>query len=362
MKEKVNKNILNVTPYQPGKPIDEVRRELGLEDVIKLASNENPYPPSPKVIAAISEAALEVNRYPDSGCFYLRRELAKHLNVSEGHLIFGNGTDEVIVMVIRAFIEQGDEIVIAQPTFMVYSIAGNIVGAKIKTVPLIDFDYDLEGMAKAVTDKTKIVFIANPDNPAGTYVNKDQLRKFLDTIRKDIVVFMDEAYYEFVYENDYPDSLALQKEYPNLFVSRTFSKSYGLAGLRVGYGIATKEIIDLINQVREPFNVNSIAQVAALACLKDQEYYDDILKKNEEQRQFLYKSLEETGLSCRKTYTNFILVDVADKKDIAQLLLEKGIIIRRMKAWGLDQYIRITIGTPEENKRCVKTIKDILEI
>src|SRR3989344_2192893 len=273
MENSVNKNIYRVKPYVPGKPIEEVKRELGLRSVVKLASNENPFAPSPKVLKAISSASKTINRYPDGQCFYLRRELAKKLKIKPEQLIFGNGSDEVIVMAIRALIEPGDEVIVAKPSFLIYEIAAKLAGANISSVALKDFYYDLEAMKKAVTPKTKIIFIGNPDNPAGTYVNESQIVNFLEGLSENILVFIDEAYYEYVSAKDYPDTIKLLKRFKNIIITRTFSKLYGLAGLRIGYGIASPGVIDILNRVREPFNVNSLAQEAARACLESPSYY-----------------------------------------------------------------------------------------
>jgi histidinol-phosphate aminotransferase len=362
MKHNALQHIFDVTPYTPGKPIDEVKRELGLDQVIKLASNESPYGPSPKVLKALVQQAKNVNRYPDGGCYNLREALAQRLKVDPHQLIFGNGSDEIIVMAIRAFVGKSDEVVMARPSFLIYDIASRLAGARIRAVPLQDFCYDLEGMSRAVTRKTKIVFIGNPDNPAGTFVSHSDLEAFLNGIRRDVLVFIDEAYYEYVHDPAYPDSLQLLKSYPNLMIARTFSKMYGLAGLRVGYGVAQADVIDIVNRLREPFNVNSLAQAAALACLQDQDYYRRIAQEVEKERQFLYRQFERLGLSCVRTVTNFVLVHIPQgPEELAQQLLKKGVIVRDMKAWGLNTYIRVTIGKPSENRLMVKALRDVLE-
>ncbi|MBU0467726.1 MAG: histidinol-phosphate transaminase [Candidatus Omnitrophica bacterium] len=361
MKSVAKKTIFSIKPYIPGKPISEVKRELGLKEVIKLASNENPYPPSPKVLKAITQAAKEVNRYPDGDCFYLRSALAKRLKVNPRQLIFSNGSDELIVMAVRAFVDNGDEVIIAKPSFLIYEIASKIEGANIKNIPLKDFSYDLDSMKKAVTKKTKIIFLGNPDNPSGTYLKDQDVAKFLRGLRKDILVFFDEAYYEYVDEKDYVDSLGLLKNYKNVIVTRTFSKMYGLAGLRIGYGIANLELVDILNRIREPFNVNSIAQVAALACLNENAYYKDIAKKVKDQREFLYKSFDRLGLEFKKSYTNFILINVkSDSTLVSQKLLKKGVIVRDMSSWGVKNFIRVSIGTQKENKKFIKVLGEIL--
>ena len=357
MRKLVKERILKVEPYRPGKPIDDVQRELGLKNVIKLASNETPYGPSPKVRQAIIKAVKDINRYPDGGCFYLRQALAKRHKVAPEQLIFGNGSDEVIVLALRAFVDEGDEVIIAKPSFLIYEIGAKIVGATIKSVPLNNFHYDLEGMAREVTDRTKIVFIGNPDNPAGTYISKDCLVKFLESIRKDIIVFIDQAYFEYVTAKDYPDGIDFLKTYPNVIASRTFSKMYGLAGLRIGYAAASAEVIDILNRLREPFNINSLAQVAALACLQDQAYYRRSAKNIEKQRKYICAEVRKLGLPVKESVTNFILIDVQQKSTvISDALLKQGVIVRDMGFWGLNTFIRVTIGSEKENKIFIKAL------
>ena len=362
MKKRAIQRILNVKPYQPGKPIDEVKRELGVKQVVKLASNENPFGPSPKVLKAIAKAAQDINRYPDGGCFYLRSVLAKRLGVKKDQLIFGNGSDENIIMALRAFVNPSDEVIVSHPSFAVYAIGSKIVGAKLKVIPMKNFRHDLSAMAKAITKKTKIIFIDNPGNPSGGFVTSKEVREFLKKVPKDIVVFFDEAYYEYaIKKKNYPRSITLLKQYPNVVIARTFSKMYGLAGLRVGYAIARTEMVDILNRVREPFNVNSIAQEAAIACLQDKAYYDKALKVLEDQRRYFYKEFKLLGLNFVPSATNFILVDLArTSKPIAQALLKKGVIVRDMTPWGLKTFIRITIGLPKENQKCIRALKSIL--
>ncbi len=361
MRSIVNKNILGIEVYQPGKPIDEVKRELGLRQVVKLASNEIPYGPSPKVLASIVREAKNLNRYPDGGCYLLRQALAKRLGVGEDQLVFGNGSDEIIVMAVRAFNTPGDEVIVAKPSFLIYEIASKLSGAKVRSIPLRGLYYDLEAMRKAVSPKTKIIFIGNPDNPAGTYVTGKQVKTFLNKIPKDIVVFFDEAYYEFVTAQDYPDSIRLLKSFPNVIVTRTFSKMYGLAGLRIGYGIASPKVCGFLNRVREPFNVNALAQVAALACLNDNGYYKKLARLIRKEKMNLYKSFRKFGFDFKESATNFILIDVKkDSTQIANRLIRKGVIIRDMNVWGLKNFIRVTVGTKVENRKLLKALKDVL--
>lgn len=360
MRRSVNKTILNIKPYVPGKPIEEVKRELGLKQVIKLASNENPYGPSSKVLKSIREAARSLNRYPDGDCYYLRSALAKRLKVKTQQIIFGNGSDELIVLAVRAFVKPGDEVIIAKPSFLIYDIASRIVGAKIKAIPLVNFKYNLDAMKKAITRKTKIIFLGNPDNPAGTYFTDKEMKAFIKGIRKDVLIFIDEAYFEYVRSKDYVDSLKLIKNNKNIIVTRTFSKMYGLAGLRIGYGIGNAELIGYLNRIREPFNVNSLAQVAALACLKDQAYYKNVAKKIERERKFLYMELDRLGYGYEISWTNFILVKVSgDSKSVCRKLLKKGVIVRDMSFWKMKNYIRITIGTHNENKKLISVLEKI---
>lgn len=361
MRDIVRKNILDVTPYLPGKPIEEVKRELGLRDVIKLASNENPCGPSPKVLKAIAQAAKTVNRYPDGSCYYLRRELAKRLGILPEQLIFGNGSDEIIVLATHIFTTQADEVIMARPSFLIYEIASKISGATIKFIDLKDFRYDLQAMREAVTERTKIIFLGNPDNPGGTYLSGRKVKDFLKDLRKNILVFFDEAYFEFVNRSDYPDTIRLLKTHKNIIVTRTFSKMYGLAGLRIGYGVADKEVISLLDRVREPFNVNALAQAAALACLKDSGYYRRIARMLVAQRRYFYENLRKMDLKFVDSVTNFILIDIRrDSLQVSQALLKKGIIVRDMGFWGLDTFIRVTIGTKQENEKFIRALKEVL--
>lgn len=363
MKKSVRQNVLNVKQYVPGKPIEEVQRELGLKEVMKLASNENCLGPSPKAVAAIKKNIGRINRYPDASSFYLRKKLAKSLGVGEDCLIFGNGSDEIIGMAIRTFVDAGDEVIIAKPTFLIYEIVSQIQNAAIKFVPLTrDLKHDLTKMREAVTDRTKMVFIANPDNPTGTYVNKYEIEKFLSTLPERVIVFLDEAYFEFAaYERkDYPRGTNYLDR-PNIILARTFSKIYGLAGLRIGYGIAKPEVISYMERVREPFNTNLLAQAAAEAALDDKAFLNKTLAHVAKEKAFLYSAFKKMGLEYADSATNFIVVDTKrDCKAVFNALLKKGVIVRDMKAWGFDTYIRVTVGTREEDQKFVKALKEIL--
>ena len=355
------KEVQKIKPYIPGKPIEEVKRELGLKKVIKMASNESPFGPSPSVIKAITKQSAALNRYPEGDCFYLRKKLAKKIGVSEEQLTFGNGSDEIIILAIRAFVNPGDEIVISDPTFLIYEIASKIAGAKVKKVAFRNFKYDLVAMKKAITRKTKIVFIANPDNPIGTYVNETEVRTFLKGLPKDLIIFFDEAYYEIVNKKNYPNTLKFLRQKKNIIITRTFSKAYGLAGLRIGYGISQPKIAKCLNSVREPFNVNSLAQAAALKSLEDKKYLKRLRKTIIEGREFICENIKEMGLEFVPSVTNFVLINLKkDSTEVFKQLLRKGIIVRDMKNWNFKTYIRVTIGRKEENKKFINALRRII--
>lgn len=361
MKKIALQHILSIKPYVPGKPIEEVKRQLGLQDVCKMASNENPFSPSPQALRAMRDTSKDLNRYPDAHCFYLRQEIARSLKIKTNQLVFGNGSDEIIVMATRAFVQKDDEVVVAHPTFLIYDIASRICGAKVIKVPLNHFRYDLPAMRAAVTKKTKIIFIANPDNPTGTYVTKQEVQDFVHSLPSNILIFLDEAYYEYAPKKDYPKSLTLVNNYKNVLLTRTFSKFYALAGLRIGYGVGNAELIDILGRVREPFNINSLAQAAALAALQDKKYYQGLLKINEHEKQRLYRHLNQMDLFYVPSVTNFILIDVKQKSSwVFQQLLKRGVIVRDMTSWGLDTFIRVTIGKPRANEQFIKYLKEIL--
>ena len=295
LKSLVRKNVVGIRPYPPGKPIEELRRELGIKEIIKLASNENPLGPSPKVTRTIKKGVSRINRYPDGSCFYLKKRIAEKLGVPESSIIVGNGSDEIITFALRAFVEEKDEVIIAYPSFLIYEIAAKICAANIVRIPLNNFRYDLKRMKEAVGERTKMIFIANPDNPTGSYVTRQEVEEFLDRLPENLIVYFDEAYFEFTKElADFPDSLSYLKD-KNVIVTRSFSKAYGLAGLRVGYGISRPELVCYMDRVREPFNVNSLAQVAAIAALEDEAHLGFVGKVVSEGRWYLYKSFDKLG-------------------------------------------------------------------
>lgn len=361
MKKIARKEIFGIKPYVPGKPIEEVKRELGLKEAIKLASNESPFPPSRKATLAAKKALRTVNRYPDGGSFYLKRKLAKHLKVKPENLVIGNGSDEVIIFAIRALVKKDEEVIIAKPTFLIYEIASKLCGAKIKFAPLKDYKYDVNKIISLITKKTKLIFIANPDNPLGRYITDKEVELLISKTPKNCVIFFDEAYYEFASDlKDFPNTIKYINR-KNIIVSRSFSKAYGMAGLRVGYGIAKKEMIECLNKVREPFNVNSIAQAAAFEALSDQKYVKKIVESSKKSKIFFYNEFDKVGIKYIPSATNFIILDLGKRaKEIYNKLLKKGVITRIMSAWKLNNFIRVTTGTVRENKRLINTLKEIL--
>ena len=354
--------IETIHPYQGGKPIEEVQRELGITDIIKLASNENPLGPSPLAMEAIQHAAGQVNLYPDGNAYYLKIALANHWNISPENLILGNGSNEVLQIIGETYISPDDEVVYSESAFIVYMLVAKIFGAKSVVTPMRDHDQDLDAMGAAITDKTKAVFIANPNNPTGTIVAKDQTERFMERVPEDILVVFDEAYYEYVNRLDYLQTLPYIHDGRNVIITRTFSKIYGLAGLRIGYGIAKPEIIETMNRVRQPFNCNSVAQAAACAALNDVEHVQRSQEINASGKTYLYEALDKMGLGYVETEGNFILVHLGKSgQETADALLQKGIIVRPVAGYGFPNSVRVTIGLPEETERFVNALKDALK-
>src|SRR5713101_7590027 len=338
-----NDHILGIAPYEPGKPIEELEREFGLTDVIKLASNENPLPPSERVLKAISDA------------------LARRHGLAADQIIMGNGSNELIELVVRAFLRPGEEAVIPHPSFVVYPMIVQAAGGIRVVVTLKDHRLDLEAMARAITPMTKLVFVANPNNPTATVVTAEEVTSFMARVPDKVIVVFDEAYFEFAQGPDFPDSLGFMKHGRKVVVLRTFSKAASLAGLRVGYAIADPDCVSLLNRIRQPFNINSLAQVAALAALEDDSHILECLRMNEAGRHFLCEEFTAMGVKYVPSRANFILVDVGRSgSDIFQRLLKEGVIVRPMASFGMETALRITIGTPEENRRLVKALKKVL--
>jgi histidinol-phosphate aminotransferase len=356
-----NEHILGIAPYEPGKPIEELERELGIHDAIKLASNENPLPPSERVQKAIAAALGTLNRYPDGSGFYLRQALAKKHGVTPEHVVLGNGSNELIELMVRAFMRPGDEAVVPHPSFVVYPMSVQAAGGIRVVVMLKDYRLDLEGMARAITPATKLVFIANPNNPTATIVTADEVEHFMSRVPERTIVIFDEAYVEFAQGPDFPDSLAYTKQGRKVVVLRTFSKAASLAGLRVGYGIGDPDAIALLHRIRPPFNVNALAQVAALAALDDESHVLECVRLIEAGRHFLYDEFKALGIKYAPSRANFILVDVGrSAAEIYQKLLREGVIVRPMTSFGMETALRITVGTPQENRRLVKALRSVL--
>lgn len=353
---KVHDDIMKVAPYSPGKPIEEVERELGISGAIKLASNENPLGPSPKALKAIRRVMGKVHRYPDGGGLLLKEALAKKWGVGPSQIILGNGSDEIISLLVRTFMMPGDEAIMADLTFAIYKSAVMASHGAPVIVPLREHRHDLVGMARKVTARTRLIFIANPNNPTGTIVKKDEVTGFLADLPDTILVVCDEAYYEYVTDKDYPDSLSFLRAGKSVAALRTFSKMFGLAGLRIGYGMASAEIVSYVERVRQPFNTNTPAQEAAIAALTDDAHVAESRKVNEEGKSFLYRAFQERGIRCVPTEANFIYFDAGkDGQDVYQALLRLGVIVRHITG----SWLRVTIGLPKENRAFLQALKKV---
>lgn len=355
------KQLAGLVQYKAGKPIEELERELGIKNSIKMASNENPLGPSKLAIEAIQKKLSSIHYYPDGNSYYLKNKLAEKLGTKTTNLFIGNGSNEVIEIAGRTFMEKNSHAVIAEPSFAVYKIFVSSIGGESILIPLKDFKHDLIKMAEHITDKTKMIFIANPNNPTGTIVKKKEMDAFLKMVPDDIVIIMDEAYYEYVDDPDYPETFEYLKEKENLIIIRTFSKIYGLAGLRIGYGIGSEKLIGYMERVRQPFNVNLLAQIAATAALDDDEHIKRSREINKAGKNFLYSELKKLGLEYVPSDTNFILIKVPNSADVYKKLLLKGVIVRMMDSYNLNEYLRVTIGLPSENKRFIEELKKIYD-
>lgn len=362
IKSKARREIFNLKPYIPGKPIEEVKRELGLTDIIKLASNENPLGPSPKAMAAVSDIIKDLHLYPDANCFDLKRKLAAIYNVPEKGILIGNGSDELLKLLAETFLEKDDQVIFAQPTFSEYQFVSRIMGAECIEVPLKGYTHDLSAMLDAISIKTKMLVICNPNNPTGTMVSSRQIKDFMEQVPDDVIVVFDEAYQEYVESPEYASGLEFIKEGRNVLVARTFSKIYGLAALRVGYALTTPAIAQAVERVTEPFNVNMPAQAAALAALDDQEHVTRSQQLNSQGKQYLYGEFNRMGLEYIPTEANFILVDTGNNcQGVFKNLLKLGVIVRTGDNFGYPNCIRVTVGTPEQNQRFIKSLEKVLE-
>ena len=355
---RIHPDIASLSPYVPGKPIEELQRELGLARVIKLASNENPLGPSPKALAALVGGHDSLHRYPDGGAYRLRQALADRWKVSLDHIILGNGSDEVLGLLARTFLAPGDEAVMADQTFVIYKMEVTAAHGKAVIVPLVNWTHDLDGMAKAITPKTRLVFLCNPNNPTGTMVAADAVARFMAKVPEDVIVVFDEAYLEYVRDPHFPESLQYVAQGRNAIVLRTFSKIYGLAGLRIGYGITTPEITNCLNRVRPPFNANTLAQRAALAALGDDEHVAKSRAVNVAGMQQLESGLRALGFAMIPSQANFVYFDVKrDGRALFDALLREGVIVRHIEGTML----RVTIGQPDENDAFLTSLKKVLQ-
>ena len=355
----LNSNLKTLPTYQPGRPIEEVARELGLspEGIIKVASNENPFGPSPLAVAAMQKALAGVNLYPDGNAFYLKQKLAAKLGVEPANLILGNGSNEIIEFAGHALLAPGADVVVSQYCFAVYPIVTALFGANLVTVPAKNYGHDLPAMLRAITPRTRIVFVANPNNPTGTLAPREEVIKFVNEVPDDVLLVMDEAYIDFL--DDPLDLVSLVRlgTRPNLILMRTFSKIYGLAGLRIGYGIGNPEFVTALEKIRQPFNINSLAQVAALAALDDVEHVRKTRANNFAGLEFFKRAFRDLKLESVPSSANFILARVGDGQRVFEAMLKQGVIVRPMGGYQLPEWIRISIGTPPENERCLNALK-----
>lgn len=353
--------VQQLMPYVPGKPAEELQRELGLSEVIKLASNENPLGTGKKVAEAIQNTLPELARYPDGSGFALKTALSARLNVAAEQITLGNGSSEILELVMRTFVSPEHEIVFSQHAFALYPILTQAVGAKARVVPAKDFGHDLQAMLAAVTDKTRVVFIANPNNPTGTLLARDEVESFVAALPAQVLCVLDEAYYEFVDPAVRTESLAWPNKYPNLVITRTFSKAYGLAGLRIGYGVSSVDVADLLNRVRQPFNGNMLALAAAEAALGDEDYLAETLKVNNAGMAQLTAAFAALGLEWIASSGNFVSVDIKQKAlPIYDALLKKGVIVRPIANYEMPQHLRVSIGTERENQIFIHAFSEVL--
>ena len=364
MKLIIPETIASITPYPPGKPQDELEREYGITNSIKLASNENAWGPSPKAIDAVHKSLAGLNRYPDGSSYYLVQGIAQFHGISADEIVLGNGSNEIIEFLVKAFVREGDEVITSHPSFLMYQKFVQVRGGKNRVLPLKDYHHDLETVLAAINDSTRLIFIDNPNNPTGSVISPEQMLDFLGRIPEHVVVVLDEAYIDFAESAMQLDLISMIRNTkgrcPLVFL-RTFSKAYGLPGLRIGYGIMPREVAICLHKVRQPFNINNLAQTGALAALNDRQYFSEIIEKNAAGRRFLQIEVEKLSCRCLPSQTNFILMDVQGDADrLYTAMLYKGVIIRSMRAYGYPNCIRVTVGTEEENSRFIVALRECL--
>ena len=355
------RGVQGLQPYQPGKPIEELQRELGLTNVVKLASNENPLGPGELAVKAMSDALHDITRYPDGNGFVLKSALAERYDLTLEQLTLGNGSNDVLELVVRAYAGPGDEVIYSQHAFAVYALATQAVGATAVVTPAQQWGHDLEAMAASVSNKTRILFVANPNNPTGTWSSREAVQNLLDRVPGNVIVVIDEAYFEYVTQPNYPNALQWLSNYPNLVVVRTFSKVHGLAGLRVGYACSSAQIANVLNRVRQPFNVNSVAMAGASAALADHAHISRSVQVNLDGMRWLQDQFEALGLTCIDSVGNFLAVDFARPADaINESLLRHGIIVRPIGGYGMPNHLRVSVGLESENAALVSALREVL--
>ncbi|OGR10377.1 MAG: histidinol-phosphate transaminase [Desulfobacterales bacterium RIFOXYA12_FULL_46_15] len=362
MKFKTSETISTIKAYEAGKPLKEVERDYGITNIIKLASNENPLGFSPKVFDAVNAHIKDMNRYPESSGYLLNRKLSRKFNVSSENIVLGNGSDDIIALLSHGFLNPGDEALMPLPSFLMYEISVKTAKGNPVMVPLVNFSTNLKGVVERISPKTRMIFITNPFNPTGSTISFSEFNDFVSLVPENIIIIVDEAYIEFVRDETVYDSLKNPLADPRIVTLRTFSKVYGLAGFRVGYGIMDSEIAEVLNKIRQPFNVNTLAQVAAVAGLEDEAFYRQTVKTVHEGLDYLFVELDRLGLRCLPTQSNFLMVDLkTDATKVFEEMLKLGVIVRSMKSYGFNTFLRITAGTKEENIILIDTLKKVIQ-
>jgi histidinol-phosphate aminotransferase len=363
MKFPINKHIKTISPYEPGRPLKQVAMQYQLKKVIKLASNENPLGFSPQVDIAVANAMKNMNRYPESGAHDLNNKLAEKFNVSQKNIVLGNGSDDIIALLCHAYLNEGDEALMPLPSFLMYEISVKTAKGVPVMVPLNDFSTNLQGLADKITSKTRLIFITNPFNPTGSTISFDEFNDFAQKVPDNVIIVVDEAYIEFIRDDKVYNSLQKPLQDPRIVSLRTFSKAYGLAGFRVGYGIMDTQIAQVLNKIRQPFNVNSLAQIAAVAALDDEGFLNKSIQSTHESLDFLFKELKALGIRCLPTQSNFFMLDLkSDASVVFEQMLKIGVIVRSMKSYGFDTFLRVNTGTQHENINFLQALKKVLKI
>ncbi|SDU61116.1 histidinol-phosphate transaminase [Desulfobacula phenolica] len=362
MKFKVSEQIATIKPYVAGKPLKEVEREYHISNPIKLASNENPIGFSPKVYDAVSQHMKDMNRYPESSAYVLNNKLAKKFHITPQNIVLGNGSDDIIALLAHGFLNPGDEALMPLPSFLMYEISVKTAKGVPVMVPLADFATNLEGLVDSISSKTRLIFITNPFNPTGSTITCDEFNEFSQNVPDDVIIVVDEAYIEFVRDDAVYNSLKNPLQDPRVVTLRTFSKAYGLAGFRVGYGIMDSQIAEILNRIRQPFNVNSLAQVAAVAALDDEAFLNKSIRTTHDGLDFLFDELAGIGIRCLPTQSNFLMLDLEiDATQVFEQMLKLGVIVRSMSSYGYDTFLRVNTGTKEENIAFIQALKKVLK-